>query len=662
MPTCLTPPARRNTAIHLIAAAAAALLCGPAAAVSVVQNISYNQPNLSPWSQGSAFTLDWSKSYGGSLNFNVPTVDLSLSGLLAGFLGLPKIGFVESSVSGQAGAWLDVGYYVSGGRMNLQYPGQGRLDFGGAGPGRFGTLNTAFVPGLTRAVKSSSAQALSTLLGSGYDPDNSLPGFAWDRYKAPTFATSFPTASAWAQVRYDVRADLGVTAGVARAFGECLLCKRFSAEVSAADTIPLLSIDRTGVEVLGKRALPLFGQDFSIGVVSARLDYPDLKVQGGLKADGVTLAGRDARSVLSFNAPLEQLVPVLGPILSPKIGPFEATLLSVAGGPSFGLYQDFEVAVQPKVQLDFGTQVQFRRNGQRSFGRSITLDLGEDIDWKPVMNFSGTVRVQPTWLLDGTIRNETGIAIGAQLSVDALKLQIPPLPTIGPVKIARITEPDLVSIPLYAPDPFAITRTAVVGAPVDVPVQVGSTHRASLSTRLLRALPLDGVGAGESDWYLTFGIDDASFTTHVRGRASGVLVGGGFNTDFQVFDTVLETLEPVRVKIGFAGLFDAGNDETLDLGTLFCVRCSDRSAQLVDQGNWLADGDDRLYMNRLDDYGTDLGVARAVSTLPFDPLAVAIESSVVAVPEPGSWALMAGGLLAVAGVAARHRRSSPDAA
>jgi len=46
MPTCLTPPARRNTAIHLIAAAAAALLCGPAAAVSVVQNISYNQPNL----------------------------------------------------------------------------------------------------------------------------------------------------------------------------------------------------------------------------------------------------------------------------------------------------------------------------------------------------------------------------------------------------------------------------------------------------------------------------------------------------------------------------------------------------------------------------------------------------------------------------------------
>jgi len=82
-------------------------------------------------------------------------------------------------------------------------------------------------------------------------------------------------------------------------------------------------------------------------------------------------------------------------------------------------------------------------------------------------------------------------------------------------------------------------------------------------------------------------------------------------------------------------------------GSLFCLRRSDKSNEMVDQGNFIADGSTRLYVNRIDEFDTDLGVARALRLLPFEPVNVAIESSVVTIPEPGTalLVLLGGGAL-----------------
>lgn len=650
------------------------LASGPAGAVELLQNLSYNRA-LNPWDSGSPLVKGWQDSYGGQLALEVPTVDMSVSSLLSSFLDLPKIGFVESSLRGQAGLWLDLGYQVSGGVLALKYPGQARLDFGsGLSAGRYNSVATGFTPGLQRAVVQPGAAA--NVLGVGYRPPAGLESsFGFDQYSAPSFATSFPQAAAWASLRYDAQASLGITAGVARAAGECLLCKRLEAGISAADTIPLLKVDSNGVEIAGLPPVKLFGQSIALGAASVQLNYPDVKVRGGLAADGRSLGSEASASLLRFDAPLEKLVPVAGAFLSQKLGPVDLTLLAGNAGPDLSVYQRFDIAVAPRVQLDFSSLVQFRRAGETSVGRRITVDLGESFEWQPLLNQLGQVTVRPTYLLDGSVRNVTGLGLGVHVDVDALKATLPPLPTMGPVEVARVNE-TLLKIPVYD-QTFAIDRTTLPGTPATLSLAASFADGASMDVHLVAA-ELLGAPSGQrpepgaaGTWRLSFDSVLGPFSAQATGRAGGVLLDDGVPRDMQggdigfpagrenprlLSDLVLLADAPVSAELQVPDAASASgySARQLQLGSMFCIVCSDVAGALADQGNFIDDGQTRLYMNRLDEAFVDAGVASSFSTAHAVLAQPAITQQISVVPEPAPAALWLAGLAATA-LAARGR-------
>lgn len=650
------------------------LATGPTRAVELVQNLSYNRM-LNPWDSGSPLVKSWQGSYGGHLAVDIPTVDLSLSGLLSSFLDLPKIGFIESSLRGQAGLWLDLGYQISGGVLAMKYPGQARLDFGSTqSASRFNSVSTGFAPGLKRI--SVQPESVANVLGAGYRPPAGLASsFGYDWYSAPSFATSFPQAAAWASLRYDAQASLGITAGVARAFGECLLCKRLEAGIGAADTIPLLKVDSRGAEIAGLPPVELFGQRIGLGAASVQLNYPDVKVSGGLAADGRTLSGEGSANLIRFDASLEKLVPVVGAFLSQKLGPVDLTLLSGNAGPDLSVYQRFDVAVAPKVQLDFSGLVYLRRGGETTIGRRITVDLGESFEWRPFFIPSGEVTVRPTYLLDGSVHNVTGLGVGVHLDVDALKASLPPLPTMGPVEVARVNE-TLLKIPVYD-HRFDIERTSLPGAPAKLSVAANFVDGASMQVHLVAA-DLLGAPTGQrpapgqaGTWRLSFDSVLGPFSTLVSGHTAGVLLDDGVPLDLQssgigfyagledttlLSDLLLLADAPVTAELQVVDAASATgySARVLELGDMFCIVCSDLTGALGDQGNFIADGETRLYMNRLDQVFVDPGVASSFSTdhaLVAQPV---ITQQISAVPEPAMPALWLAGMVATVFVARRR--------
>lgn len=583
------------------AVAIAAFVSTKADATLVSANVAFTKVNQNPWKEGDAYANAWSyDDLQTNLRVNVPSVGASASGILADFLGLPSIGFANIGGSFDGNAGLSLGYAVNGGRMNITYPGRGTVDFATL-PGTDKVTagfnvptQTSFDPGLLRLFAPvGGAAELAGIAGGGYAPGESIPGIPIDRFFEPTFQTSFPNAAAWATFGYDIDAGLFAEAGVAKVLGECVLCVRRNVDLDSAETIELVNVNKNGVEVIGAGRADLFGQDIAFGTGSLRVDYPDVAVKGVLQADGRTVAGDNAKPILSLNASFEKLLPFVGALLRQSIGPFDVTLLSVDGGPILSLYQDFKLDVMPKVTLKFDTVVEWVKDDGSYFVNEIDAMLGDTVDWRPLLGSRADIKVQTIFRPEGTITNETGFALGYNLDINALSVDTG-FGDLGPIDVATLTEDAAIRLPPFYTNTFGINLPQIALNPKTLNVVspiLDTLDDVSFSVSGVQDL-------GNRQYKLTV-INVAtgfSYTLDAAGRTEliGSTLGGDGAQEIFIAD------ENVRLSTQESEI------ALINLGRGFCIACENGALAFAAVSPSFFDAGEQLFIPDLTNYRRDI--------------------------------------------------------
>ncbi|MGZ8160701.1 MAG: hypothetical protein ACXWT4_18125 [Methylobacter sp.] len=484
--------------------------------------------------------------------------------------------------------------------MNITYPGRGTVDFStNAGTdnvtaGFNVSTQTSFDAGLLRLFAPvGGAQELAGIAGGGYDPDASIPGIPIDRFHQPTFQTSFPNAAAWATFGYNIDAGVFAEAGIARVLGECIGCVRRTVDLDSAETVELVNVNKNGVEVIGAGRVELFGQDIALGQGSLRVDYPDVAVRGVLQADGRTVAGDNAKPVLSFNAAIEKLIPFVGAFLSQKVGPFDVTLLSIEGGPILSLYQDFKLEVMPKVKLLFSSAIEWVKDGVSRLVNEIDAMLGEVIDWRPLIGARDNITVQTIFMPEGTITNQTGFAIGYNVDIDALHVDTG-FGDLGPIDVATLNENAAIRLPAFFNKSFDINLPQIALNPVTL-LNVVSPVLATLddvSFFLSNAQELEN-----GQYRLSF-IDAETGNSYDVGAAGRIeLIESVLGNDRDSDQSIFIADDNVTLLLRQYGL--------IDLGTGFCIACENGAFAFASVSPSFFDAGEQLFVSNLSDFRRD---------------------------------------------------------
>ncbi|MDN3920607.1 hypothetical protein [Roseateles violae] len=634
-------------------------------ALTLNHNVSFTAVNRNPWTDGPMFREQWvNKDLQQAFTVSVPTVGLSPTALMSDFLGIPNIGFVRAGGVASGNIGLDLGLYVDGGRLNITYPGTGRIDIATRGATGVSTLgytrtNTSFTPGLYREFKPNLGMVMALLGGPGYDSLNSIPGYETEHFQNPVFKTSFPTAAAWADLHWNLNAGVRVEAGALRLRNpitgsiECVLCTSRQFTANNADSVRLIDINPAGVQVIGLGRQQISGSDIALGYGSVSVSYPNLAVGGGLQAGSTTLFGTQAREIMAFNGNLEQLVPFVGAFLHQGVGPFDLKLLGVEGGPKLSLYQDFTVKVAPKLELNFSRPVEWLSPGGAQITNQIVAPLGQALDWRPIPGaFDNKLVVQPRYLLDGEVRNTTGLALGYELYIDALEADTG-LGKVGPVPAGHLQADDALRLPPLYDHAFSLGLGAIKARNINLDVvspvwaEVGDIGQTPVTLVGGRQLSGDDLGGLFS---LTFRIGSHDYTRQVGGSYVRIATAGGRDED-QLLLRLNQALFIER---------EAGD---VRIGDLLCLYCEDNAARLAGSDPFFTDQGEDLYFNPLFSFRSDdidagaaqlQGSATALAQLrpPVAVLGAAVAEGdfgfgpITDVPEPASWVLgLAGGLL-----------------
>lgn len=658
----------RRPAAGLLAAVLAAAPLGTAGATEYQHELAFTAVNRNPWTGGPAFTLEetWD-DLRAQVSLTIPTTGLTPTDLLLQLLSIDSPVDVLSaqlggSVAAQAG--LDFGYYVSGGRLNVNYPAISTLSIGTA-PGRPDAIRATeavpvsaqFLPGLDRVVVPSSTGLLSTIAGSGYAEPVNLPGFSITTFDAPRFGTDFPNVSVWGEafvageigVNVEVRGLAVSIPGVGEA---CLVCKGIPYRVEVPEQrFTFVEIDPLTVRVPGLVDVQL---DQTIQLPSPadarlQLSSPNLKVTGGLAPGGTTLAGNGAKPVITVLGSLDDFIPLVGAVLDGNVGPLGYTIASIDAGPSFGVYQDFRLEVTPRLRLDFSEPV--LAGGVLTTVADFALD--EAISFTPLLSGSDRLAIRPTYQIDTRFFNETGISVSAVFDLDGPTLSADGLGTLGPLGEDTVSV-ELLRLPLFD-ESFslaigAIRTDRIVLDKVFPAVTIEDQLRFGITQPSLVG-PGSEPGTDLYQWLLQ---DELGNDMFVQAQGQTILLGGLGD----VFERILVLDDDLIVQI-------ADGQPAFNLGSVICLLCFDRTPELEGTNPFLEDETGRLYLTELFEFpSADFCIEcdpilgqdnrRVAGALPIVTVGEIYETAPI--PEPATALLLALGLTGLAVGGGRGRR------
>lgn len=424
--------------------------------------------NIDPWHGGRAMVSE--------RTFEVRTpefaidVDPELSPLpaLAEALGVPfeppRIGYAALSgqVHGRAG--FTFGYSFGTGELSFVYPLTARISIDSRADndvlaaGYPITIATSFTSGLPRALT-------RPLCGDGDVGSCSVSEPARAMLAAvqgPDFRTTFADARAYADFDYDVGAGLAATVGIAKVGDACFSCfsRRFS--FRDADVVPLIDVSPAGVEVAGLGRQNLFPATFPTPYGNIYADLPQPRVRKE-RMEGAGMSGEEEPTIISFEAAVEKLVPVVGPLLSNNVGPLGYTLLETQGGPSLKLVQSFRFTITPRVTLRFSHPVALSHAPGTAVGQ-VDLALGESVRIVAPEAAAGPFSITPVYWLDVKVKNSTRLALGVGVSARMLKFSLAGI-AAGPFGHERFQLPEIAGVELCC-DEYRLSLAKATAAPL----------------------------------------------------------------------------------------------------------------------------------------------------------------------------------------------------
>lgn len=444
-------------------------------------------PGIDPWRGGRAIAEERDYSIGPPrFDFTLPRTGINPLPALARALDLPfdppEIGFAEMGGNIRGEAALRFGYRFTTGELNIVYPGSARLRVSSRAPnGRFAAgqevvVDTTFTPGLPVPVRADRAlcpavtDRAACLIGA-----HALSLLA--TLGEPRFNSRFPDARAYARFDYDLAAGFTVSAGIARGAGLCFQCYSRTFSISDARTVPLVEVSPHAATIAGIGEVRLADREVPVpGVGRIVFNYPDLRV-AGMRRGVLDLEGEDTREILRFEGAVERLVPVLGGFLRNSLGPVGYSLLETNAGPSLSLRQSFHIAVTPRVTLHFSRPVEIP--GRRGLQESVTASMGRPIRFRPTMDSTGLIQITPTYHLDMTVTNRTGLTLGYRIDFGGLRLTMGPAEA-GPLRLGVAQDGDVIRSPAFCCDPFRVEAPPITAHPISI--EIGDSIEGAVGT------------------------------------------------------------------------------------------------------------------------------------------------------------------------------------
>ena len=647
---------RAKRRFRCAAAALAVLWMGtalPGRADTVTQYLNFAAVNQSQWQAGPGTVIDRTYSLPDpALSANVTAASINtnpagaLLDVLGGLLGISLDDLASVKLTPQASfsAALTAQYHINGGTLNLNYPTDVQL----TAPSQI-TSGKTFT--ISSGIPDNSASPLSKLqvpvsqltaaAGAGYAALGEALGYDTQSgfRTSAGFTTTFPYADASVGVNFQASASIQAQACV------LLFCGGGSIDLpSVGKNVQVVEVNTlNGIKILDNNFVS-FNQTYSAdGFVDLTLHSPNVSVSGTLNGSGALVGGANS-SVLTVGFDVAQLLPVVGQLLDANFAGIGYNLLKVEPQLSLGVYQN--MSFQPTslmVDLQFNQPVIY--NGKVT--REIVAPVGQALNVTPAVvgGFGGSeLVVRPTYMLDNTFINQTGLSVSGELDVDALQI-LEPFST-DPL-VHKEFDLGTLDLPPLETDEFTVEVGQITTADVDL----GENP----DLGLLLTYSFTGVTEPDGGAQLELSIDGTPVGT---GEQDYVPPVGGTISDC--------------IGFGFTGICDtvfmADNDIIYggqDLGRFFCVACTDSETGFNAVNPILNEDFGSLFLSDLSTYASIPTPDQVIASDPvFSSSGTYYDNSsftpgaLVPNPEPGTMVLAAAGLIAVLrkiGVAERLR-------
>jgi len=350
-------------------------------------DLTFETSDQSMWGSGGATTLDFNHFYGatwdesggvGGVAEDVTTPAVTIPPICTIFGCTPEIVLVEPVNLGDYGARVDastngeVGFQVDlhfdSGSVDVGYPVGIDLNFPDP--------NTV-LPGETFSISSS------------FTPST-----------AAAMTTNFPEASLSLDLIFDVYADAHARVCLV----DCFVDTDLFPTIDVDETINLIDLDSN----TGQLELETFG-----GLVPITVQVPDINTTGTVSGNNIHSSGEDL--LLDVDVDLDLILtsalglPPLGADLSFGAATIEYEILDILAGYELNVTQEFGFEPTLMGQLDLST------------GDSYEFTVGDPVDIVFPASLTD-LEITPTFWLENTFENETGLRIDPNFTLEVLSL------------------------------------------------------------------------------------------------------------------------------------------------------------------------------------------------------------------------------------------------